>query len=910
MRQLAKSSPLARAKHVAQPILAARLSRLCFFLGLALAFFAFPVKAQFPPAPGTGTGLPETVEAIENARVTTRILYITAHPDDESGAVLTYLARGLHAEVALLSLTRGEGGQNDLGPEQAPQLGLIRTQELLAATRGYGVKLFFTRAKDFGYSKTPEETEKVWGDQVLQDMVEVIRSFRPTVVINGWGGVHSGHGHHQAAGLLTPKAVQLATDPNYKLSGVTANQEDAAPWGDRRAILLLDLDRSEKPQGYPLPLDEVSPLYGKSWREIGLDAFANHRTQGITGFLNSPFLRRTVTLKREDGAEWDPAALAEPLGPLDEDFEAGKAVDPLMRAVDASLVAARDAALRLDFKSAADSLVAAGKKLDQIPTPSTSFQVPAPVQSLLRATRRKREKINAALILVTGVRLDAISDRSDIVAGEMFAVRVEPHHRRGIAAEFQKVNLAVPPDWTIVKEESEANDAIRFTISVPEGFRLPRGSDYPFSESRKNSAESDATARALSPEPPPLLTATQEIELDGYSFTAAAPVTSIHATSTRADRIAPRIVPAYTIAVEPKQVVEILAAAKQRKPFEVLLRVHSYATQPGKVSVGLDAPRNWNVSAPVSLNFTAIGDEYARFKVTPPLKLAAGNYKLSAHAYSNSGRAPSAKDQKFTLSLEPLATLPTLLWPEPAQCLVHAFAITVPQNLHVGYITAESEPVPDALRMLGIQVDLLDAQALAFRDLSKFDAIVVGVRAYELRPDLPGANQRLLDYASHGGTLLVQYQRDFAWDKSSYAPYPALISPAPPPAKEGTTPLPRPLPRITDETSPVKFLKPSDPLLTRPNKISKGDFNGWVQERGLYLWTQFDPKYTPVLAMNDPGEPEQTGALVYTRYGKGVYIYTGLAFFRQLPEGVPGAYRLFVNLLAASRPAAGPLRRR
>jgi LmbE family N-acetylglucosaminyl deacetylase len=877
-----------------------------FFL---LLFFAFPAIAQFAPAPGTGAGLPETVEAIENARVTTRILYITAHPDDESAAVLTYLARGLHADVALLSLTRGEGGQNDLGPEQAPQLGLIRTQELLAATRGYGVKLFFTRAKDFGYSKTPEETEKVWGDQVLQDMVEVIRSFRPTVVINGWGGVHGGHGHHQAAGLLTPKAAQLAADPSYKLAGVPVDQEDAAPWGDRRPVLLLDLDRSEKPQGYPLPLDDVSPLYGKSWREIGLDAFANHRTQGITGFLNSPFLRRTVTLRREDGAEWDPAALAEPLGPLDEDFEASKTVDPLMRAVAASLVAARDAILRLDFKSAADSLIAAGKKLDQIPTPSASFQVPAPVQYLLRATRRKREKINAALILVTGVRLDAIADRSDIVAGETFTVRVEPRYRTGIAADFQKVNLTLPPDWTIVKEESEPNDAIRFTLSVPEGFRPPRGSELPLSEPRKNSARAGASARALLPEPPPLLTATQDAELGGYSFTAVAPVTSIHATSTRADRIAPRVVPAYTLAVEPKQVVEILAAAKQRKPFDVLLRVHSYATQPGKVSVGLDAPRLWKVSAPVSLDFAVVGDQYARFKVTPPLKLVPGNYKIAAHAYNNPGRAPSAKEQKFTLSLEPLPTLPTLLWAEPAQCLVHAFAITVPQNLHVGYITAESEPVPDALRMLGIQVDLLDAQALAFRDLSKFDAIVVGVRAYELRPDLPGANQRLLDYASHGGALLVQYQRDFAWDKSSYAPYPALISPPSPPAKEGSAPAPRPLPRITDENSAVKFLKPNDPLLTRPNKISKADFNGWVQERGLYLWTQFDPKYTPLLAMNDPGEPEQTGALVYTRYGKGVYIYTGLAFFRQLPEGVAGAYRLFVNLLAASRPNAVSSRR-
>jgi hypothetical protein len=211
--------------------------------------------------------------------------------------------------------------------------------------------------------------------------------------------------------------------------------------------------------------------------------------------------------------------------------------------------------------------------------------------------------------------------------------------------------------------------------------------------------------------------------------------------------------------------------------------------------------------------------------------------------------------------------------------------------------------------MLGIQVEPLDAQALTFGDLSKFDAIVVGVRAYELRPELPGANQRLLDYVSKGGTLVVQYNRDNIWDKLQPAPYPALIAPPLPPAKDGAAQTPRPLPRITDETSPVKFLKPEDPFLNKPNKITLEDFKGWVQERGLYYWTQFDPKYTALLGMNDPGEPELNGGLVYVHEGKGTYIYTGLAFFRQLPEGVPGAYRLFVNLLSASRSresAAGP----
>ncbi len=851
-------------------------------LVLFLSIGAATAKGQFPSAPGTGPGLAETIEAIENARVTTRILYVTAHPDDESGAVLTYLARGLHADVALLSLTRGEGGQNDLGPEQAPQLGLIRMQELLAATRGYGVKLYFTRAKDFGYSKTPEETEKVWGDEVVTDMVQVIRLFRPNVVINGWGGVHGGHGHHQAAGLLTPKAVQLAADPSYKLRGSSSGEAELAPWGDRRPVVVLDLDRSETPKGTILPLDSISPLYGKSWREIGLDAFANHRTQGITGFLGSPFLRRPIALRREDGGELDPAILAQPLGALDEDYEVGNmGVDPLMRTVDGALVAARDAALRLDWKAAAGSLVVAGKKLDEVSRPSITSQTPAPVVSLVRTLKRKREKIDAALALVAGLRLDGIADRSELVSGETFTVRVDTHQREGIGGESRKAALALPPEWSVVKEEPDTGGSVRFTISAG-----------------KNPPSGAGGLGSVLPEPPPLVTATEEAVIDGYSLTVKAPVTSTRATSTRVDRMTLRVVPAYTLAVEPKQTVEIVG--KPRKPFDVLLRVHSYATQPGQVSAGLTVPRGWKASPAVSLKFEGAGDRYTRLTVTPPVNPGAGNYKISAYAERGADRARGTKAERFTTSLEPLPTLPTQLWSEPAQCTIHAFAIAMPQNLHVGYITAESEPVPEALRRLEIRVEMLDPLALAFSNLAKFDAIVVGVRAYELRAELAGANQRLLDYVSNGGTLVVQYQREFAWDKSQYAPYPALISPPPPPTKDGAPPTPRPLPRITDEHSPVKFLKANDPLLTRPNKITQEDFKGWVQERGLYFWTQFDPKYTPLLAMNDPGEPDLNGGLVYTHYGKGIYIYTGLAFFRQLPEGVPGAYRLFVNLLSAS----------
>ena len=834
--------------------------RRAAFVFMATLFGAAAPRAgaQFPPPPGTGPGLAETIEAIDSARVTTRILYITAHPDDESAAILTYLARGLHAHVALLSLTRGEGGQNDLGPEQAPQLGLIRTQELLAATRGYGVKLYFTSAPDFGFSKTPEETEKIWGDQVLEDMVRVIRTFRPDIVINHFGGVHGGHGHHQTSGLWTPQAVQLAADP--KAFGGDLG-EKLPPWnGDgQHPVRILDLDRSDNPKGYVAPLDEVSPLWGKSYRQIGLDGFANHRTQGISAFLGSPFLRRPIALVPEGDATFDPKSLASPLSSLSPGCKA-------LEAADGQLAAARTAALNLDWRAATLALTAIARSAahwpDQCPAraPGPLAQIHVADMNLVAA------RVEKALALAAGLQVTAEADRSELVAGEDFVVKTQAACRAEAGCAMGETKLFFRGDFKETKRAGDAGKGMELTVQVS-----PQKSVTPSELDR------------LLPEPPPVVSVQQDVSINGYKFQVTLPVTHVQATSTRVDRVPLRMVPAYTLAVEPKQAIEVLA--KPGKPFDVLLRVHSYATQAAKVSAGLDVPHGWTAGSPVALEFSGTGDRYARVTLTPPQTLAAGNYAIAAYAQRGG--------EKFTESLEPLPTLPTQLWSEPAQCVVHAFDINVPENLRVGYITAESEPVPEALQRLGVHVEMLDAAPLAFSDLSRFDAVVVGVRAYELRSDLPGANQRLLDYASNGGTLVVQYERDFAWARAQYAPYPAKIAPPP----NG------PLPRVTDENSPVKFLVPDDPLLNRPNKITQDDFKGWVQERGLYFWTQFDAKYTPLLAMNDPGEIDQNGALVYALYGKGTYIYTGIAFFRQLPEGVPGAYRLFVNLLSTSRTA-------
>ena len=474
-----------------------------------------------------------------------------------------------------------------------------------------------------------------------------------------------------------------------------------------------------------------------------------------------------------------------------------------------------------------------------------------------------KKHIDRALELTAGFEQTADADRAYVVAGEPFKVRVGRRCRAEITCEFQEPALVLPDE---TKQDGKAD---------------AKTGDAEFSVTLSAKQSQRSGFQGNFPEASPLVEASQFVTIDGYKVDALQPVTHVEATSTRVDRVPLRVVPAYTLMVEPNQTVEVLG--RNAKPFDVLLRVHSYATQAHKVSAGVEVPQGWSVSKPAELAFEGSTDKYAKVTVTPPTKLAAGNTKLVAYA--------ALGEEKFSTSLEPLPTLPTQLWTEPAQCVVHAFEINVPAGLRVGYISAENEPVPEALERLGIHVEMLEPTALAFGDLSRFNAILVGIRAYELRHELAGANQRLLDYVSNGGTLVVQYERDFAWDRAQYAPYPAKIAP----------PSGSPLPRVTDETSPVKFLKPDDALLNRPNKITLEDFNGWVQERGLYFWTQFDSKYTPLLAMNDPGEPDQNGSLVYTNYGKGVYIYTAIAFFRQLPEGVPGAYRLFVNLISATQ---------
>jgi LmbE family N-acetylglucosaminyl deacetylase len=826
------------------------------------------------PRRASAQATPETVQAINKARIATRILFITAHPDDETAGLLAYLSRGLYADVALLTVTRGQGGQNAVGPEQDAPLGVIRTTELLAADKQYGVEQYFTRAVDPGFSKSPERTMKIWGEQIpLEDMVRVIRTYRPQVVINGWGGVHTGHGQHQASGILTPKAVADAADPKMFPEQIA---EGLAPWKVTLELRQDGLPQPGQPASKPspaavqLPVGDVSALWGESYTQMGADGHEAHRSQGTPALFGNAFFRRPVYLAedKDQGAEpFDVKVLAEPIESLATRFpNLQSQIEQAAAAADQEITAASKSALGLDRAAAAKSLAAAGKEIARLQeTISKSGDEEASAAGWEVA--RVRERIDRALREDVALPVAAQSDKHELVAGEAFTVEVIAGRPAvPLKYEVNPASFTVPNNWKTTAVETKPTPGRgpaggtsnpRFEITIPDGAAAPVSAE-----------------NVILPFPPPLVKLALRASLDDYEFTIEKAVQSQVAKTTGVVTYELELVPAVTLTANPTQIV--LPAKNAASPVTLFTRVRYHGTRPAKVSAGLDAPAGWRVQDIAPLDFKEAGDQLLRYIVTPPAHVAPGAYPLRPYA--------KIGEQAFRTSLEPIPTLPTRDWGEPDDAVVHVFDLNVPGGLRVGYVAAGNDPVPENLRQTGIQVDLLDEAALAFGDLSHYDAIVVGIRAYELRPDLMSMNARVLDYVHDGGTLLVQYQRDFAWNKLLPAPFPVKM------ADQAA--------RVTDADSPVRFLAPDNPLLNSPNKITQADFQGWVQERGLYLLDKINPPYEAVLALKDFNEPETMGGLVYARDGKGVYIYTGLSFFRQLPAGVPGAYRLFVNLLS------------
>jgi len=831
------------------------MNRRSLFALTLFALLLVPAFPVFTQGPQSAEELPDAVEAIEHARIVTRILCITAHPDDEPAALLTYLSRGLGADVALLSITRGEGGQNALGPEEGAQLAVLRSHELLAATEIYGIRLFFTRAPDTGFVKTVEAAKQVWGDTALADMVHVIRYYQPNIVINSWGGVHSGHGHHQTSGILTPLAVAAAAD-GAKYPG------DLTPW---KVDQVLERYRGEGEKGWAPSVDEISPLWGRTYTEIGREGDYQHRTQGIAGFLAGPGPRFSVNLVDEHGNAPDAAHLAEPLTALASRYAVLAPARGQLDRADQFITDARRQALALVWPGATRSLAVAGREIDSALQALEAADQQAPPGEYWRSRMELievRERINRAIQLAAGLRIDAQASRREAVPGETITVTVFERHREGTLDSVDHPQIQLPEGWKAEekpKETGSSGDA-KFVVTVPASAQPQRNTDD-----------------WMHPVPPALVRAEAGVRVAGYTFFVFAAATDLRASSTQVEYLPLQIVPRVTLTLEPREM--LVPPARRGQALELVARVHYNGSAATQMEVGLDSPPGWPGVAPVALKFDGPGDQLARLKIVVPREAAAAT--LSLHAYVKIG------DQQYASSVEPLTTLPSWLWTEPATTTLCVPDLVVPEHLHVGYVAAENDPIPEILREAGITVDLLDPVALAFNDLGGYDAIAVGIRAYELRSDLASSNHRLLEYAAGGGTLVVQYQRAVDWNRLLPAPYPAKVG--------------APTLRITDRNSPVRVLAPDSPLLNFPNKIIAGDFDGWVQERGLYFLGEMDSRYIAILALRDPGEEDLSGGLVVAPVGKGTYIYTGLSFFRQLPAGVQGPLRLFVNLLSQSR---------
>jgi len=820
---------------------------------------AAAIAAGIPLPPHS---VPNEVAAIDKARVSTRILFVTAHPDDEWSSLLTFLARGLHAHVALMTLTRGQGGQNAIGSEQDGELGLLRTHELLAADSYYGVKQFFSRALDFGFTTDVARTERIWGDVPVEDMVRVIRTYRPQVVINGWGGVHSGHGNHQTSGILTPQAVAKAADANAFPQQIA---EGLKPW---KVTLLLEGARGDTSNAVELPVNDVSPLLGESYVDIGMEGHAQHRSQGTPAFFGNRFFRRPMYLVRENANEepagtFDPKLLAQPITAIAAAFSSLQStMQPALTSVAQDLSAARASALKLDRPAAADSLAQAGKKIEALRGQIAAGNSKEKADALWEIDR-EHGAIDKALADVVALPIEISADRHELVAGDDFHVTLGlnvPDDGALAVPSHVVVNnstLELPPGWTETMQTKGEGGTYEFTVSIPRGAKPPTSPAY-----------------AVLPFPPPLVSLALKTNVNGYEFVIRQPVEHMNATTTGILNYPLELVPAVTLSVEePEIMVPVKRASAQRT---LLTRVRYHGAKPAKVSVGIDLPSGWTAQSVAPLDFPSPGDRLIRFSVQPPSTVEPGAYVLHPFARLDG--------DTFRTSLNSIPNLPTRDWSKPDEVTVHVLNLVVPDGLRIGYISGDNDPLPDILRQIGIRVDMLDEAALAFGNLSQYDAIAVGLRAYELRPDVVRSNGRLLDYVRNGGTLLVEYERDFAWNRLKPAPFPATM--------------PDQTSRVTVPTAPVRFLAPQNPLLNYPNKITQEDFKGWVQERGLYFWGDFDSRYQPVLGIADPGQPETNGSLVYARVGKGVYIYTGLSFFRELPAGVPGAYRLFVNLLS------------
>ncbi len=858
---------------------------------------------------------------LDELQNTGSVMMIAAHPDDENTALLAYLARGRHVRTAYLSITRGEGGQNLIGTEQGDELGILRTEELLAARRIDGAEQYFTRAIDFGFTKTADEALTKWSrEKVLGDVVWAIRRFRPDVIILRFSGTpRDGHGQHQASAILGREAFSAAADSRR----YPEQLKYVKPWQAKRLMMNLANFNAEQekeiekiPDKLAVDLGAYSPELGYSYNEIAGMSRSQHRSQAMGTPERKGSVINYLVTEKGDKARKD---IFDDINITWSRIEGGAPVETLLSDAAKSFAPEHPEAILSTLAKTRTLIADLASKDDPI-------------------AQRKLTELDETIALAGGVSAAAQADKFQVIPGANLKVTLSAIARNPDQVTLEGASLTgmdglpVPSIAAAVLVPNKTSE-YPFTVKVPGS--QPYSQPYWLEQPKDGSLYTVANPQLIGdPENPPVISATFRLKVGGAEITLKRPVEHRYVDRVYGELVRPlAIVP--PVSLEFGGTALVFADNKPRR-VEVPVKANT-----GKTAgdLALEIPAGWKIE-PASQHFELnAADEMATlaFELTPPSTESQGDLRAVA----------TVGDRKVT-TITRVIDYPHIpaqtLFPPAESKLVRAEIRTISRN--IGYVMGAGDEVPDALRQMGCEVTLLSKDDLIHGDLSHFDAIVTGVRAWNVRADLRANYQRLYQYVDSGGTLVVQYNtgegggpgsvappnpnaRPGAPGSTTNAPNPSAVketansnaAPQTPVEREALPPRPAPgdptglehigpypikesrdnKDRVVDENALIGYPNPQLPLLHSPNEITARDFEGWVQERGLDFAIEWDPRYQSVLESHDPGEQPKLGGMLYTRYGKGVYIFTAYAWFRQLPAGVPGAYRMFSNMLSAGK---------
>ena len=848
---------------------------------------------------------------------TARLMQVVAHPDDEDGGLLTLEARGHGVSTLLMTLNRGEGGQNKTGSNLSDVLGVVRTEELLASDQHYGVQDRFSRVADFGFSKNPDETFQKWGghDVALADMVRVIRTFRPDVLVARFSGTErDGHGNHQASGILTKEAFHAAADPKRFPEQIAQGLQpwqpkklyrgNVCPWG---SMTCPDENYTVK-----FNTGQRDPNLGMSYVQFAMEGLRHQLSQGAANWTVDDGDRFTF-YQLIDSAT--PSSSGK-TGHENSFFEGidttwpglasrfnDAALQPELTQIAQLIAQAAGAAKGSDPSSASQPLmkvVAALKKVsDQIQASNVS---PEQKADLLTRIAEKQQQAETALNLALGVSLTANASSDSrgttppketdaltaVSPGQEFMIGVTLHNGSKLPLTIDQIKLEVPEGWNTINGKTRP-ETIMPGKDLHADFRLKVPKDTPYTRPywHRDDPNSEAITHidyekyATLPFPPPALRARVEYAVGSTGARTRNGITVPVITpymeeSGKEHSRTLAIVPDFSVMLEPGTQV---FSTHNGSDFSVTVGVSTNLDQDDKGELRLELPQGWRSEpAQIPLTLSHRGEKQdSHFKVFPA-NLQQERATIRA-VFSCGGEKYS---EGYTLVARD--DLGSFYYYQPARQRVSIVDANVPHDLKIGYIMGAGDDIPTVLQQLGMNVTLVPAEQLAATDLGKFDTIVLGIRAYDTQKGVIDNNKKLLDFVSAGGTLIVQYNTSTGdFNSGKFTPYSADLSRA----------------RVSVEEAPVEILTPQDQVFHYPNQITEADFNGWVQERGLYFMSKWDDHFKPLLSCHDPGEDPQKGGLLRAEYGKGTYIYAAYAFFRQLPAGVPGAVRLYVNLLSA-----------